>query len=813
VKERVRENLAAWGLRTLADPQTPAFLRQSLAGLSTGTGAAGSRRLGALTSAQLAALAVDPVTRALLEPATEHVMADPLLELLPNYQLEPSIAIRLSETQDAEVSQKLRAMIAFDQAGAAARVASALRVAAQLVGNLVPSEKRAIFDRCLSILNRPADPYERYSSDLLAAAREAASAFLVNDSTLDEPALDAIRAGPRGEILAAVQSALKARAADAAPRFRHYVRELSLRGEALIRFAEACDAGSSILEPLVVVESSEGWQFGLRVRAVVRRTGAFVLAATSGPVLAAVLAEVAVRLHGRATTTSVDSAVAVGLLAVLAAVHILSVQLAISRRPAVIARATVVTPLIAATYSCCLSMVLVATLFADLMPPPSWHPGAVAAGLLVVTSFLIVWVAVRTVRDTGTVGAETVLRRSLGLAVVSGHQLGELQGQAAELEMAVERHAFLRSYTSVDQSSRRQPLCAKEAGYLSIDFGRLSGLAERPSFRDGRLRLEVVNKPGSALAGGIEYASLVPVPQASLVTDDYRAASRAFAIVRHRELEHLTELSVALVDEAFELSSLGDTIGAQRLINDAVALLRVHEQSAERARFAAPAIGMVASALQSAAERSLQVLNDHAAPQHGRELAMLLLRQLIGERGADDGFLVAVSAGVSGEPNIDLMQLTVVYEAAVRAVQLRARTSLSLIQRRLHRLAASDWDTAQEANELAGRLVQYIALADPPESRRAWSAWWEATTGTPAPDRSVIALRVGAAAWRARNMSLAVEVAQALESEFDWLQDMIHRADHAAVENLRSEMFGRLLGADAEQRMEDFLVAARDICG
>ncbi|MGA8364573.1 MAG: hypothetical protein WB709_08635 [Solirubrobacteraceae bacterium] len=63
-------------------------------------------------------------------------------------------------------------------------------------------------------------------------------------------------------------------------------------------------------------------------------------------------------------------------------------------------------------------------------------------------------------------------------------------------------------------------------------------------------------------------------------------------------------------------------------------------------------------------------------------------------------------------------------------------------------------------------------------------------------------------------MSLAVEIAETLDADqFELLRQLIHDRAHAATENFRSEMFGRLLGGDAEQRMEDFLQAACDIRG
>jgi hypothetical protein len=78
--------------------------------------------------------------------------------------------------------------------------------------------------------------------------------------------------------------------------------------------------------------------------------------------------------------------------------------------------------------------------------------------------------------------------------------------------------------------------------------------------------------------------------------------------------------------------------------------------------------------------------------------------------------------------------------------------------------------------------------------------------------RAWIAVRIGAAALPVANLSLAVEIALALaDQDFDALERDVRDHSRSAFENFLSESYGRLLGTDAEQRMINFIVFARDV--
>jgi hypothetical protein len=61
-------------------------------------------------------------------------------------------------------------------------------------------------------------------------------------------------------------------------------------------------------------------------------------------------------------------------------------------------------------------------------------------------------------------------------------------------------------------------------------------------------------------------------------------------------------------------------------------------------------------------------------------------------------------------------------------------------------------------------------------------------------------------------LSLATEISTSLAGQdFGALRQAIHDRETSAFENLLSELYGRLLGADAETRISDFISFAEDI--
>lgn len=793
-------------LGLLAADRTPDALRRPLALLVVRTPATSERGLDLLDGPKLAKAAQNVRLRPLLRPPG-HCNSAPYLirDLLGEPELQPALVRHLRGCAPEPWSTVLYEVIVLDRAGGARVVAGALAVVGSLAGSLVPQHERAIFGRCVELLSIPPDPYSPAAGELTAAAREAAGALLAEDATLDDTAAEALATGGAPLLRAAVASAVKASGGEGPRRFLTYVRTLSPEPEALVRFAEDCDSRTAAAEPSlreVLVGPSAALRITARVRPVVR----VVAPLCAGPALAVALGFALSALEGRLTAVTIDPSVAVGALAVLAAVHVLAVQLAATSSPGVVATSVVAPPLIVTGYGLGITM-LVLTLLARANPTPAWHPATAAAILLVVVMASVVAGTVSALGATGQArAAEAAARRGRALATRSGRTFDRMRQQGVALDAAVGNTPYLRSHMSPDETAPRQALKAERAGYLAVHVVRLERLAEQRAWRDGELHLDVFTRPGRELSRGEEYAAIVPASRAAVSGAEFQRASAAFSVERHEDLERFTELSSALAEQVVRLARAGDLSSARRLMDSALTLLRLHlhEAGAEEAAAhpASPALIAVINRLLATITAS--------DTEEVTQLCIDWVEELLRNAGKSDPVILLIDARAVPRGRPTLSQLSLLYAAAQRAIALSSDGDVALIQRTLHRLAAGSDTSARYANETAGRLVQYSAAADPLHSRRAWTRWLENTTAAPAADRTMITARIGAAAWRVGNLSLAAEAAVSLEpaTDLEGLRERVHERDTADRENLVSRLYGRPLGHDAEQRLDEWITAA-----
>jgi hypothetical protein len=194
-----------------------------------------------------------------------------------------------------------------------------------------------------------------------------------------------------------------------------------------------------------------------------------------------------------------------------------------------------------------------------------------------------------------------------------------------------------------------------------------------------------------------------------------------------------------------------------------------------------------------------------------RHVLAQLLRVVCELSAAGDGVLLMIATRVASRAT-QLAGYDVLYEAGCRAIRAEVASDLGFIQQAFNRLTRGTEEPARYANESAGRLVLYCATVAPTLSRAAWTRWWDAAQQTPEQDRVQIAIRIGAACLPVGNLSLAVEIALQLRGQdLDALSERIQSREGAAFENLLSELYGRLLGTDAETRIRTFLTFAQDI--
>lgn len=793
-------------LDLLAADWTPDVLRRRLVPLAMRTPAISERGLGLLDAPGLAEAAQDARLRPLLRtPGQCDVDRDLIKDVLGKPRLQPALVRHLRASAPERWSTVLYEVIVLDRAGGADAVAGALAMVGSLAGSLVPQHERAIFGRCIELLRVPLDPYSPASGELTAAAREASGALLAEDATLDDTAAEALATGGAPLLRAAVASAVKASGSEGPRRFLTYVRKLSPDPEALVRFAEDCDSRRSAADP-PLREVLAGPSAALRIMSRVWPAARVMAPLCVGPALALALGLALSALEGRLIAVTIDPSVAVGALAVLAAVHVLAVQLAATTLPGVVAASVVAPPLIVMAYGLGITM-LVLTLLARADPPPTWHPATAAAILLVIFMVSVVAGTVSALSATGRArAAEAAARRGRALAIRSGRTVDRMRQQGVDVEAAVSNKPYLRSHMSPDETAPRQALKAGRAGYLALHVARLEELGEQRAWRDGELHLDVFARPGRELSRGEEYAAIVPAARAAVSGAEFRRASAAFAVERHEDLERFTELSAALAGQVVRLAREGDLSSARRLMDVTQTLLRLHlhEAGAEEteANPASPALTAVVNRLLATVATS--------DSEEVRQLCIDWVEELLRSAGKSDPVILLISARAIPDGRPTLSQLSLLYAAAQRAIALSSDGDVSIIQSTLHGLVAGSDKPARYANETAGRVVQYSAAADPLHSRRAWTRWLENSTGAPPADRTMITARIGAAAWRVGNLSLAAEAALSLEPSTDLqrLRERVHDRETADRENLISRLFGRPLGHDAEQRLDEWITAA-----
>ncbi len=529
-----------------------------------------------------------------------------------------------------------------------------------------------------------------------------------------------------------------------------------------------------------------------------------------GPTLGACLALAGSHVHGRLTTVKVEPTIAIGALAVLVAVNVLSVQLAIGNLPRSVARAVLAPSLIMVAYGLGLALLAV-TLLGGLEPPPSWHAGATGGVLLVLFVVVVAIAIIDTLRSVSAAAASaTAARRSRPRAIQTGNQVARLSDQQQALQAVVDRRDYIWMQMSADEGARRQSLRANRTGILEIDAHKLDALHARDVWREGDLRLDLMNIPGAQVLSGHEYACIVPARRAKLMAEDLELVTNACRIRDYPHLTRLAELCTTLVDQMIAVGTAGDLGGAYHVQAELVVLLRLHLWTARER--SGQDVNPPSRVLIDVVNRTLASLA-RASDEDLRELCISLMRELLSTAGKSDPVIGLTVARAITSDTPSLSQLSVLYFAGQRALDQAATVDTEMVQRALHKLIDGDSDTARYANETAARLVQYAAIADPLNSRRAWSRYKDASQSAPKMDRVFSFARIGAAALRVGNLSLAVEVRLAFPTDTDLnaLAAVVHQAERAEHENLLSRLFTGCSARTPRQRLIDSSMQRRYI--
>jgi hypothetical protein len=813
LRDTTRRHLATVAHHVLVSSQKP-WLQARAARTAAGSPALASLGLGQLDAERLLVVRHDAELCTLLQ-STSEIGVGRLLDLaIEQPDLNQAVRSRLRSADEQELSDEFYRTIVLDQAGAQPRLILALSLVTFTAAKLTGEHRRAIFARCLTIVMRPVDPYDGTAALTSGSARQAAAAMLAIDLSFDEDISTALSdTKARANVQALIASALKERPDEAAERFASYATALRPSEESLIRFAEDCDAERSSLRTTAKRRRSAHQRTITAIRHLRPSGSTLYIAAVLLPPLAAVLlAILSKRAAGDIVAAGTEPGVAIGALALLAAVHVLGVQLAAQRLPGPIALATVATPLTLSAYVTGL-LALIASLLGKEKPSPDWNPALVASGLLVILVVLAITTTLVSLRGTTIApAAESVGRRRLRQARRSGTRIGRLHRASAQVHLLLGTEASLRQFTSPQENTHRIRVLARATGFMRVDADRVKEAVATTRWRNGDLRLDLLVISGVRVNTGQEIASIVPSAGSDVHDTEITDVEQALSVQKERALERCGELCVTLCSQLPRLVRAGDPGGAARVMQVLLNLIDAHAAADRQQCEPTEGLAQVSPVLVHTVEQALADIRN-ADADNEREMTGRLLKALIERANRYDPMPGLVAMKLKGART--LPEFEVLYRAGCQAALTGSNSGLLAAHEAFARLTAGNTETARYANESAARLVLYCASVAPRLSRAAWSRWWTTAASAPLGDRHRLAARIGAGSVPVGNLSLAVEVAVALRdtnADFDALIAGAHRPEQAAFERFLSENYGRLLGTDVEQRLVDFLNFAKTVC-
>ena len=460
-----------------------------------------------------------------------------------------------------------------------------LRLAGHAAAALPDGDAREVIRTALACARRPVYPYS--ANGLALVSRSVVSVLLEQRPELDEIVLSTLelqagesRMGP--EVPLPMEARLLAIAIrDRAPDFGVALSRAAVKAglgpaqmEAAARLADAPLArpphlrkAERILAPLdaaaFVIGRSLPWLIPVAV--------------ATGVGTATHLA----RWAPAPTVISLGDSIA--LLALLAAVNVLTVQLSASRLPGVIARSAGQPWELFFSYSAGLTLLGLSVFRAHaawLVAASSWASLA-ALGLFSVGLLATMFRLLRRT-DAGR-AAGGYVARTLPMARVAGRRLGRIQAQTVEMREALETVPAVRMSPDAVAGEWSRNIAARARGFFMPSRASMRRLLAHDAFGGG-MRMRVFAGLGTIVGSGEEIASLIPARDQTITRSLGRQAGRTLRTRSCSRVEDVATGAVALTQMALDLANAGD-IGTARTVTQNVArLVAEHTAAARRAR-------------------------------------------------------------------------------------------------------------------------------------------------------------------------------------------------------------------------------------
>lgn len=689
--------------------------------------------------------------------------------------------------------------------------AAALLAAARTAATFLSTQARQILGQCLILAGQPLDPYQPPDLELLA--RRAATAVLQEHPALDGVIHARVTAGAWSADADILAAALVGRPRGRAEAIADFFTRWKPDPALARRFAAAVDVTRTATEAPRIMKVGDD-----RRRTTIRRVAADAVKWFGAPLVVAVTVLVAWRLRLSGAPLQPALGEALAALAVVAAIHVVSAQLAAARLDGVLARHSMSSVPIAVSYWSAVLMAASAS--------ASRHPRldqALAWGSTVSTVLFAagaVAAAWSLVRQTDPARAAALFADNrASFYRRSGKRQGRLQARASAFREGATRMGFISLTSEPVHVERRMPIAAARRGVHIPSLRRLRGLQSRPMWSDGHLRLQVLAMIGTVVSAGSEVGAILPDASSEVPRGDRRRAAKAFRLHNAKRVEEAAEGAVVLTGVTARLARTGDHGGAERTGEALQDLLRIHLDAARRSRQARIQAGEplpVTPALKATVDALTAQLRDSTSATELNVLSELLQRiVLLGDPGDAAVMLTAARLTVL-DATVPAVRIASLLRVMARScLQADDRSNLRRVQDEARNRYIRDNVIREEFIEVGAEIPALAAWVNQPAALAAWRRFWDNTQPVATAQARIYgASRVGAANLAAGSVTVAVDVVLSLRSaglDLAKHADVVTNPDYLAREAFLSEFGGGYLGASPKEATCQFAEFARSV--
>ncbi len=685
---------------------------------------------------------------------------------------------------------------------------AALIAVTNCAASLTSIQARAVLRRCLQFGSQPVQPYEPPGLSLLA--KESAVAILEEHPELDSLAWS--RTGPAAwSDLGVLGTALVRRPIGRSSAVGTLFEQWKPSTDEAVRFAATADTRRLTATPPIRRRSlCRRLDLGTRFRRLARLAGT--------PLALALVIASAWYWEWTDPPIRPEIGWALGAMAIVAGVHVVSAQLAAARLQGVLARfSTASTSLAIAYWSAVASGLLAIASPSSERTQDALAWGATVAAVVFLLAVVAAAHGLVRQTDPGVAVSNFVKNRRRAIRV-SGYRLGRAQRAALDFRSRAARLAFVSLQPSLPVVARGLEVRAGRRGLHLPDVDRLEKLHNRPEWAELRLQLLLLGQVGTVVPEGALIARVVPDASSSVSATDLKRVYKSIRVRTAKSVEETAEAAVLLVDVAVRLAGRGDASGGERAVEALIAMLRIHLAAvhdamwgSESADELAPVVPAVRAPIESALER-LRTANGAEA-----ELLLHLVDRLLNITGrAEAAVSMVVSRASHLEGRVTDWQLADLLRAcALRALATDDHFSLALVYDETEeRILDQERQPRGPILEFSSELAAVVCVHGYSNAMSAWLWWWKATQplGT-ATVRHLGAARIAAAALEAGVLSVALAVSLELRSSGaspTQLQDLLTHEEVVTREKTLADLNGGYLGpapAEALARVGDFLAA------